>query len=258
MSSEIIELKPERQTALALTRDAVDQLKQNRILLMEYVRSQLRQDVDFGIVPGTAKPSLYKPGGEKLRTLFSLQTDTMMADKELDRPGNFAMFTYRTEVRDKYGNLLASCEGSCNSQEKKYRERKIYKWNEQTRRKEEVGAEPTPVCDVLNTLQKMAQKRSFVGAVILATGASDFFSQDIDDPADAASLGLDPNKKPAPVRTMAQVPKATAAHSSDQSRALPCPGCARPMMVSRYNDQEWYCVKCKKSAPRDSSEAGGG
>lgn len=219
MANEVIEIHQERTTALALTQDAVDQLKHHRALLMQYVQSQLRNEVDFGIVPGTGKPSLYKPGGEKIRALFSLQTETKMADKELDRPGNFAMFTYRTEVRDKYGTLLATCEGSCNSQEKKYKERNVYKWNDQKKKKEIVGTEPTPVCDILNTLQKMAQKRSFVGAIILATGASDFFTQDIDDADDAETLGLNPNQRPAPKTVQASViPKPTAASSQNMGQ----------------------------------------
>jgi hypothetical protein len=32
-----------------------------------------------------------------------------------------------------------------------------------------------------NTLQKMAQKRAFVGAILIATGASEFFTQDLED-----------------------------------------------------------------------------
>ena len=56
-----------------------------------------------------------KPGAEKMRTLFSLQTKTSLVEKDLDRPGNFAMFTYQTEVRDKYGALLATCDGSCST-----------------------------------------------------------------------------------------------------------------------------------------------
>lgn len=219
MANEVIEIHQERPGALALTRDAVTQLQEHRKLLMEYVKSQLRKDVDYGIVPGTDKPTLYKPGGEKMRALFSLQASTVMADKELDRPGNFAMFTYRTEIRDKYGNLLATCEGSCNSQEKKYRERATYKWNDQKRRKEKVGAEATPVCDVLNTLQKMAQKRSFVGAIILATAASDFFNQDIDDAEDAETLGVDLEKKPSPERIQVSIPKPTAASSQNMGQS---------------------------------------
>lgn len=37
------------------------------------------------------------------------------------------------------------------------------------------------VIGMKNTIMKMAQKRAFVGAILLATGASEFFTQDIED-----------------------------------------------------------------------------
>ncbi len=41
---------------------------------------------------------------------------------------------------------------------------------------------PNPdVVGMKNTIMKMAQKRAFVGAVLIATGASEFFTQDIED-----------------------------------------------------------------------------
>jgi len=42
--------------------------------------------------------------------------------------------------------------------------------------------------DVVNTIQKMAQKRALVAATLLATSASEFFTQDVED---ADSLGRD-------------------------------------------------------------------
>ena len=38
----------------------------------------------------------------------------------------------------------------------------------------------------------MAQKRAFVGATLLAVGASDFFNQDFDDYSDAQTIGVVP------------------------------------------------------------------
>jgi hypothetical protein len=44
------------------------------------------------------------------------------------------------------------------------------------------------VADQVNTIQKMAQKRAFVGASLIATNASEFFTQDIEDmPREAIS-----------------------------------------------------------------------
>lgn len=215
----VIEVESEqRPTALALTREGVAELNQHRALLMEFVNKQLKQGVDYGVVPGTPKPSLYKPGAEKLRTLFSLKTDTRLSDKEIDRPGNFIQYVYRTEVSDKNGRLLVALEGSCNSKERKYISRSIY--------------------DMDNTLRKMAQKRSFVGAVMLATGASDFFTQDIDDEVDAQAHGL----RPEPQRAQVNVPKATSAASQSQDApqaeapGRKCELCGTDLQLSRNKD----------------------
>lgn len=37
------------------------------------------------------------------------------------------------------------------------------------------------IYDQVNTIKKMSQKRSFVGAILLTTGASEFFTQDLED-----------------------------------------------------------------------------
>jgi len=48
--------------------------------------------------------------------------------------------------------------------------------------KQETGKRPNPdICDQVNTLLKMAQKRAHVGATINATSASEFFTQDMDE-----------------------------------------------------------------------------
>jgi hypothetical protein len=139
--------------------------------------------------------------------------------------------------------VIAECEASCNSQEKKYKERFVKKDNG-ARVKEE-----TPIYDILNTLQKMAQKRAIVGAVILAVGGSDFFTQDIEDPEDVAALGIEP--KPERRVVSAKVPGVRSATSEDQSAGVKPTCCGRPMMVSKFNDQELYCVTCKTARPRE-------
>lgn len=47
-----------------------------------------------------------------------------------------------------------------------------------------LGDVPNPdVADIINTVQKMADKRSYVASVLSATGASQWFTQDLDDQA---------------------------------------------------------------------------
>jgi hypothetical protein len=244
MADDIIELPVTRnESNFPVTHEAIEALKRQRSLLRSFVQSQLKVEVDFGIIPGTDKNSLYKPGAEKVARLFGLGVRMKLADRVLDREGNFAMFTYQAEVYFLQSDsvVIAQCEGSCNSQEKKYRERRSYEWvnaergdGSTYRKKVETGSEATPVCDVMNTLQKMAQKRAYVGAVILATGASDFFTQDIDDPEDAAQLGI--GQRVEPQRAKASVPKATAAVSQNQ---------AAPVLAESTQDGPPICELCR-------------
>lgn len=184
-----------RPGSIPIDRETVRQLADQRQILMEYVKGQLRKNVDHGIIPGCKKPSLFKPGAEKLRTLFNLTVTQELKERVLDRDNNFALYSYKATV-SKNGVIIAECEGTCNSQEKKYKEKGEWNYDEKLKKNVETKV-VVPCCDILNTLQKMAQKRAYVGAIILATGASDFFDQDIDDIKDAKTLGIVPedNKK---------------------------------------------------------------
>lgn len=147
-------------------------------LVKQVVSETLKEGIngDYAVVPGTQKQALLKPGAEKLMKLFGLGVRFVESEKELDRYENFALYSYIAEVYHlRTGVVIASCEGTANSWEKKYKERTVYVKGIKS------GTEPTPVCDILNTLKKMAQKRAMVGAVIIATGASDYFTQDEDE-----------------------------------------------------------------------------
>ena len=55
---------------------------------------------------------------------------------------------------------------------------------------------PNPdVADVVNTIQKMAQKRALVAATLIATSASEFFTQDVED-ADSCGRNVDTGSHP--------------------------------------------------------------
>lgn len=222
---------------LPITEQSVESAKKKRALLKQFISSELREGIDFWKAPGSKQESLLKPGAEKLATLFNLTHKAELVEKVFDRDGNFALFIYRSSIfHGPSGMLLAQMEGACNSQEKKYARRNIY----ENGRK--VNEEETPVCDVLNTLIKMAQKRSYVGGVIQATGASDFYTQDIDDPEDADQLGV----RNAPAKVEVQIPKVTQAKSHGSVQICDC---GNQMMVSKYNENELYCNPNSKPTP---------
>lgn len=166
-------------------------LSDQRKMLKQFVAKQLVLDVDYGIIPGTPKPSLYKPGAEKILKLFGLGVRYKNVVKEIDRTLNYASFDYTAEIYHlKSGYVIAECEANCNSQEKKYRERQEWKQLKPYPAKKEPVTVPTLISDIQNTLMKMCQKRALVGGAILACGASDFFSQDLED-MDEGARGQD-------------------------------------------------------------------
>jgi hypothetical protein len=164
------------------------------------------------------RKTLLKPGAEKLCNLFGLEVTISAKEEVLDWTGGdhgsepFFYSLYRYSLyRD--GRRLGEGEGSCNSWEKKYRYRSsdrkcpqcqaaailksrnegegFFCWakkggcgakfhaNDQSITGQQLGQVANPdAADVVNTIQKMAQKRGLVCAVLIATGTSDIFGQD--------------------------------------------------------------------------------
>lgn len=238
MSSEVTVFEP----SLPITKEDLKGVKERRRILKEFIRDQMIEgiDNDYAIVPGTQKRSLLKPGAEKLSQLFGLGVRIVLKDKEIDLHLNFAMFSYTMEVYHlRTGAIVSQCEGSCNSYEKKYRFRS-----------NNGAKEEAPIGDLMNTLMKMAQKRGYVGAVIQATGASDFYTQDVDDAEDREQLGI----KPSPAKATAKV-NVKSAKSTDENSAPRC--CEKPMMASKYHQNTWYCPACKSTQPMHEAAASG-
>ncbi|HEX6625762.1 MAG TPA: hypothetical protein VF064_18745 [Pyrinomonadaceae bacterium] len=190
----------------------------------EFVSRVLRRDVDYGVIPGTEKRTLLKPGAEKLTTFFGLSTRFQLVERIEDWSGEsfggepFFYYLYRCRLH-RGPVLMAEADGSCNSREQKYRWREaqrvcpecnqaaIIKGREEYgggwlcfRKKGGCGAKfgdgdaviesqqtgrvfNAEIADQVNTMQKMAQKRSLVAAVLLAVNASEFFTQDVEDMA---------------------------------------------------------------------------
>src|SRR5919206_538142 len=88
----------------------------------EFVGRVLRRDVDYGVIPGTNKFTLLKPGAEKLTTCCGLSTRFQLLERIEDWTGAahdgepFFYYLYRCQLSR--GDLLvAEADGSCNSRE---------------------------------------------------------------------------------------------------------------------------------------------
>ena len=190
-----------------------------RQAVIDYTRRMMIDGTDYGKIPGTGdKPTLLKPGAEKLASLFGLSPLFEIVEREMDWTGDnhggepFFYIQYRCTLTR--GEIVAGQGvGSCNSWEKKYRYRTVYP-NRATAEEKERGRletrsgkggssyqvyvvkNPDPA-DVVNTIDKMAQKRALVAAVLIAVNASELFTQDIEDYSDIIDGDWQSAQKPA-------------------------------------------------------------
>lgn len=142
-------------------------------LLQEFVAKVMIRGEHYGVIPGTSKPTLLKAGAEFLREAYGFEIRSTCvnrkfipaADTEVKK--DYIEYSYRVELLQD-GKTVGICEGSCNNYERRYQSLSPFA--------------------VMNTIQKMAQKRAYVGAVISATRSSNIFTQDLEDePALAAA-----------------------------------------------------------------------
>jgi hypothetical protein len=217
MKKESMEIVPQEETVATdlINKKGLDVAIQNQQLFREFVASQLKEGVDYGKIIQHQKPSLLKPGAEKLRMLFQFRTNMDCISKEINHEEKFCLYEYQCTVRNKAGEIISQCIGSANNREKK--------------------RENIPFYDALNPVAKMAQKRAFVGAVLLATNASDSFTQDLED-MDLSGQNLADYKPENPL----------------------CPECNQELRVSkspRGPSDYYYCWAkmggCGKTFPKD-------
>jgi len=124
------------------------------------VQSTLKEKKDFGVIPGTDKPTLLKPGAEKILMMMGLRSEFEIVDSTRDWEKGF--FQYQVRCRLYKGDvLITEGLGSCNTKERKYRNQDPYTLD--------------------NTILKMAKKRALIDATLLVASLSDIFTQDIED-----------------------------------------------------------------------------
>jgi hypothetical protein len=164
---------------------------------VEYTKKMMKEGKDYGVIPGTGnKPTLLKPGAEKLCSLFGMvpEFETLSEIADFEK----GLFFYRVKCTlYRNGEAVASGIGSCNSKEKKYRYRYVYENKATEEEKARAVAvetkngkygpykvykiENTEPFELVNTIDKMAQKRALVAATLIGANASEFFTQDVED-----------------------------------------------------------------------------
>lgn len=174
----------------------LERLKEEPKILNRIYKAVLQKDTDYGIIPGTPKPSLWKPGAELLAKYFELVSGDPIVEsvEQLDKP--YFAYVVKQRFFDREGKLLGTGVGSANTGETRYALIKVYKNDYDAMTDEEKekilvrkGKEVVyyrhrdadEVCTLQNTVLKMASKRAFVDGVLKITGADRIFTQDVDE-----------------------------------------------------------------------------
>ncbi len=124
------------------------------------IQNTLHQNHDYGIIPGTDKPTLLKPGAEKILMMMGLRSEFEIVDSTRNFEKGFFQYQVRCKLL-KGDILITEGLGSCNTRERKYLKMDPYTMD--------------------NTVLKMAKKRAMVDAALLVASLSDVFTQDIED-----------------------------------------------------------------------------
>jgi hypothetical protein len=214
-------VQPVRETGLALAAISIEELIGQVQLIQQAMKAVMREGEHYGVIPGTGrknpetgkeegKPTLLKPGAEKLCFLFRLAPSYETI--ETDLAGGHKSFQVRCRLHHiSSGALVSEGVGICTTQEGKYRYRKEVLKDEEDqpipvpgsywkdRNPEKIGGRQFSVtkqegkwyiahkvehdnpADYHNTVVKMACKRALVAATLNATAASDIFTQDLED-----------------------------------------------------------------------------
>lgn len=166
--------------------------RSNRI--QEVMKAVMKPDTHYGVIPGTKKFSLLKPGSEVLLMTFQIAAEPEVED--LSTPDEVR---YRVRCVGRHqvsGIVLGVGVGECSSNEDKYRwraavcqqefdetptDRRREKWSQgQSGPFKKLQVRTVPA-DFANTVLKIAKKRAQLDMTLTATGASDIFTQDQED-----------------------------------------------------------------------------
>jgi hypothetical protein len=166
-------------------------------LIQSVMKEVMIDGQHYGKVPGCGdKPALLKSGAEKIAMTFRLgsEFDELPGSVESD-----SFICYKIDCKLFHiptGNVVGHGRGTASSKEKKNRTRSVsaYKATDEEKaigkleqrpgkdgKPYDVYIIPQDPWDIQNTIYKMACKRAQVAAILSATGASDIFTQDIED-----------------------------------------------------------------------------
>jgi len=195
---------------------SAQEIKAQVQLIQEVMQAVMQEGFHYGVIPGTEKPTLLKPGAEKLTTTFRLAPLLNVETREIGTVHR--EYEVRcTLVHIPTGRVYGEGVGSCSTLESRYRYRNAERicpncgrptiikgraeygggWlcfqkkggcgakftdQDPALTSQSTGRVENPdIADIYNTVLKMAKKRALIDATLTVTAASDIFTQDLED-----------------------------------------------------------------------------
>lgn len=197
--------------------------------IQQVMKQVMKEGEHYGTIPGCKKPSLYKPGSEKILSTFHIAVIPGTEDV-VDLSGD-DFFRYRVHVRGATlrGDIIGIGIGECSTDEEKYkwraavcteefdstqedRRRMLWKKSDKYHDKPyQVMQVRTNPADLANTVLKMAKKRGQIDLTLTATAASDIFTQDIEDVSEELRDNITEGQQKEPLKA----PQSKSATPSD-------------------------------------------
>ena len=166
----------------------------------EFIKNDFVDGVDFGLIPGTDKPTLFKPGFEKIQFYLGLTPVYRLLSRQFtpNQAKQYKKYNEKTKsyeivetIRNYYswewacelyhGNTkVAEGVGCANTEEKKY--------------VSQYETKETPD-SLANTVMKIAKKRAMGDAILQVGGISDMFTVDLEDNESIQKLKTDKSAK---------------------------------------------------------------
>ncbi len=151
------------ESGLNITPGALRQMvaleEERREIIREFIARNLKSGTDFGTIMAgrrETKPSLFKPGAEKMCLLFQLRPKFTPDRATLAMAGNPpGLFAYVCRLIDRQGRIVGEGRGAADLSERNG-------WT-------------------VNNAIKICEKRAQVDAVLRVAGLSEIFTQDLED-----------------------------------------------------------------------------
>lgn len=183
-------------------------------IVQRFFQKIMVKNQDYGIIPGTDKPTLLKPGAEKLCELYGFAPIIKEIKEEKNNETGFCHYlVIITLVHKRSGAVVAEGVGEANTNEDKFRWRWIPEWKlvsedksllqfrtettKDGRQYRLYKVENQSPFSLWNTILKIAKKRALVDATLSATRSSGIFTQDMEDLQDwidAEVIEAEPSK----------------------------------------------------------------